>query len=217
MQIHSTRGDVGDGELPVRLNPGDTHIDPFAIVEIGFAKIYLQSPEDCHRLIAAAVNAEQLLLSVPLHCEHDDAGLPWNGAHAFIQCTGCSEDRCNACSRPAGDELHQPVTPDPDACKCGHLGGEHIFRGESPCTQCECKAFTAAPSGGVMFGPFSPQDGATDDKPAAPAAIVRPSAVCGAKNPAARGDCTRHRGHKGGHTNTAAGTYWRDVTEASRA
>jgi hypothetical protein len=39
---------------------------------------------------------------------HDDADLPWtSGAHEFIPCTSCAADACNACSRPAGDAVHQ--------------------------------------------------------------------------------------------------------------
>jgi hypothetical protein len=36
------------------------------------------------------------------------------------------------------------VAADPDACKCGHLGYDHIYGGGEPCTQCDCKAFDAA-------------------------------------------------------------------------
>jgi hypothetical protein len=40
--------------------------------------------------------------------DHDDAGDPWtSGAHEFIHCTTCSADACNACSRPARDDVHR--------------------------------------------------------------------------------------------------------------
>jgi hypothetical protein len=225
MQLHGPAQSIEEGDVSVHLNPGNSR--PFAVMDIGGVSLYITAPEECDWLIKAAVEAKRLILAVP---DGDPVAPRCESQHITVAGTSlrCSLEQdhpdMHAALGPGGVRIaawDDDEPPDPDACTCGHPGYRHTYGGTQPCGGCDCKAFTAAPSGGVMFGPFSPEDGTpvivTDDKPPAPVAIVRPSAVCGAKNPAARGDCTRHRGHKGGHTNTAAGTYWRDVTEASRA
>lgn len=57
-----------DGEFAVRLNPGQPHRGPFAIIDLsesGTTALVIHSAEECDRLIAAATRAKSLLSTPP--------------------------------------------------------------------------------------------------------------------------------------------------------
>ena len=65
----------------------------------------------------------------------------------------CREDFAAAYAQQTASDLrgrwarplhYDAELPDRSACACGHAGTEHIYTAPSPCTQCDCKAFSAA-------------------------------------------------------------------------
>jgi hypothetical protein len=65
MQIHTPGAHVGDGKFDVRLNPGHNGEPPFAVIHLdpggSLTKLFMETPGDCDRLMAAAAKAKLLL------------------------------------------------------------------------------------------------------------------------------------------------------------
>jgi len=154
MQVHGPSESLHDESgIRVGLNPGSS--GPFADITIGHVELFIREPEECDWIIKAAVEAKRLLLGEPAANAPRRAGdeLPCAAVHAdpgagMICNSQNGHDGPDHVAWAAdGREIARwgaDVTPDPDACTCGHLAVRHVYGGKSPCAGCGCEEFSAA-------------------------------------------------------------------------